>query len=158
MMCVFSVFSDGCLWLFLWHVILIVLYFTIKWEWQIRWLLLVFWIRLGFHLQAFSHCHRYFLNLELQNQVCCFIMLLLLPSSLRWMLLHGVAIMAKSALFSLHKFWDIQMYTYYTIVYLNVNNHFVQILCHFYCVKILTTNLVYLYQFNCLIFVLLEEK
>ena len=104
--CAYSVFTDdysvwNCLWLYWWHVILIALYFEIKWTWQLRWLLLFFHIRLGFHLQAFSHCHWYFFIDELWNQVSCVIMLLLLLFSLRHMLLIWVAIMVKSTFFSL---------------------------------------------------------
>ena len=72
-----------------------------EWESELRWILLFFWIRLGFHLWPFSYCHWYFLINELQNQVSFVIMLLLLSSSLRCMLLHGVDIMAKCTFFSL---------------------------------------------------------
>ena len=47
------------------------------------------------------HNHQYFLNNELQNQVNCVILLLLLPSSLRCILLYGAAMIAKSTPFSL---------------------------------------------------------
>ena len=99
MMCIFSVFSydyfmRNYLWLF------IALYFEIKGEWQLRQMMFFSWIRLCFHLQPFSHCQWYFLIDELWNKVSCIIMLLLLPSSLRCILLIGVAIMTKRTLFS----------------------------------------------------------
>ena len=97
----FSVFSYGyfmrnCHWLIWWHVILIALYFEIKWEWQLRQILLFWWIRHCFYLQTFSPCHWYFLIDELWNQVNWVIMLLLHLSSLRWMLIHGVVFMATA--------------------------------------------------------------
>ena len=79
---------------FLWHVVLIAVYFEIKWAWQLWQLLFIWLIRHCFHFQSFSDCHWYFLINEKSNHVSCVIMLLLLPSSLRWMLIHRVVIMA----------------------------------------------------------------
>ena len=69
----YSCFMRNCPWCFWWCVILIALYFEIKWEWQLHWLLLIWSIRHCSHLQPFSHgslmkCH----TMLAVSSCCCY--------------------------------------------------------------------------------------
>ena len=152
--------------IFGWCTMLITLYFEIKWEWQLRWSLLLLLIRLGFHLQTFfiitdissiiiMNCSSWF---DVSSSCCCFHSLwgLWTATITPWSSQYG-----KSSMFYL---MNSTMYkcTHGTIECVNtiwrfifVNSHY-QFLCQLACIKIFSITfsvpvLIPLFNFHVLI-------
>ena len=139
-------FSRNCCWFFGGY-ILIALYLEMKWVWHLRWLLLLLLIRLGFHLQAFSHCHWYILNDddESPNLVSYVILLLMFSSSLTFMISYSCSMekskhCVNSAMYRSRYGTIVCVYVMWRLVLYTVIIHsFVKLTVLNFCLKILFT-------------------